>query len=233
MSPRSLGRLSGLLYLVVAVTSGPAQYFRDGLLSGDAAATAAKVRDNADGLRVMLAADLVGATAFLLMALVLWSIFRSVGPRAAVAMLALVVVAATLQAADLVNHAAACLLAGQPASTTTDQLTWLFINLHRQGYYVAQVFFGLWLVPFGWLVWRTAWMPRILGLGLMVGGVCYLAALVPVYASTTLSSDLDTLISWPAGIAEIATAVWLAVMGVNESPAPLRRRAATTAASAA
>ncbi len=231
MSPRSLGRLSGLLYLVLAVTSGPAQFFRDGLMvAGDPAATAAKVRDNADGLRFAFVADLAGIAAFLLMALLLWSIFRSAGPRAAGALLVLVAVAATIQAADLINHAAVYLLAGQPASASTDELTWLFINLHRQGYFVAQVFFGLWLVPFGWLVWQTAWLPRVLGLALMFGGVCYVAALVPVYASASLTSDLVTLISWPAGIAEIATGVWLVARGVTVAlPAASSGRATAAA----
>lgn len=233
MSPRSLGRLSGLLYLVLAVTSGPVQFFRESLLvPGDPAATAAKVRDAGDALRFALVADLVGIAAFVLMALLLWSLFRTVGPRAAGALLALVVVAATIQAADLANHAAAYLLSSQPASASTDQLTWLFINLHRQGYFVAQVFFGLWLVPFGWLVWRTARLPRVLGLGLMVGGVCYVAALAPVYASASLASELNVLISWPAGIAEIATGIWLAFMGVNVAPIPGRAGAGTPGSSA-
>ena len=88
MSPRSLGRLAGLLYLVLAVASGPAQFFREGLLvPGDAAATAANVRQNADGLRFALAADLCGVAAFVALALALYFLFREVGPRAATSLL--------------------------------------------------------------------------------------------------------------------------------------------------
>jgi hypothetical protein len=217
VSPSSQARIAGLVYLVLALTSGPAQFFRESLLvTGDATETAAKVRDNADALRLALAADLIGVAAFVCMSLILWAIFREVGPRAATALLVLVGVAATLQAADLSNHAAAYLLTGQPASPANDQLVSLFINLHRQGYYVAQVFFGLWLVPFGWLVWQTAWLPRVLGLGLIAGGILYVVALVPVYASPSLTSDLNTVISMPAGIAEIATGIWLAAVGLTE-----------------
>jgi len=233
VSPRSLGRLAGLLYLVLAVASGPSQFLRESLLvAGDPAATAAKVRDNADALRIALAADLVGVAAFACMALILWAIFREIGPRAAVALLVLVTIAATLQAADLTNHAAAYILAGQPASPSTDQLVSLFVNLHRQGYYVAQVFFGLWLVPFGWLIWRSGWMPRVLGLGLIAGGVLYVIALVPVYASSSLGSDLNTAISMPAGVAEIASGIWLAVMGVDVTRTPARSTELAAAAAA-
>jgi hypothetical protein len=218
-----LARTAGLLYLVVAVTSGPAQFFRSSLLvAGDPAATAANVRDNADSLRLALVADLIGIAAFVGVALALYFLLREIGPRTAATLLVFVVVSATIEAADAINHVAALLLATQPAyagvagaSAASDALVMLFLELHKQGYLIAQVFFGLWLIPLGYLVWRSEWLPRLFGAALAFGGVCYLAALVPVYASSTFESAASVPIAMPAGIAEIAFAVWLAVVGLN------------------
>jgi hypothetical protein len=217
VSPRSLARTAGLLYLVVAVTSGPAQFFRESLfVPGDPTATAAKVRDNADALRLALVADMIGIAAFVGVALALYFLFREVGPRAAVALLAFVIVSASIEAADLANHLAAYLLATQPPFAESDRLISLALQLHGQVYYVAEVFFGLWLVPLGLAIWRTGWAPRALGAALAAGGILYLVALIPVYASPELDAGISVAIALPAGVAEIVFAIWLAVVGLTE-----------------
>jgi hypothetical protein len=217
VSPRNLARVAGLLYLVVAVTSGPAQLFRESLFApGDPAATAANVRNNVEALRLALVGDMIGIAAFVGVALALYFLFREVGRREAVALLVCVVVSASIEAADLTNHLAAYLLATGPALTEGDRLIALALQLHGQVYYVAEVFFGLWLVPLGLVIWRTGWAPRPLGAALAAGGILYLVALVPVYASASLDASISVAIALPAGIAEIVFAIWLAVVGLTE-----------------
>ncbi len=226
MNANRLARTAGLLYLVIAVTSGSAQLFGASLIvSGDAAATAAGIRDNAAMLRLAIAADLVGIAAFVGVAIALYFLFSRLGPMAAATLLACVVVSATIEAADLFNRVGALITATQPGYS--DALPMLFMQLYEQGYLVAQVFFGLWLIPLGYLVSRSGWLPRVFGPALALAGVLYLVALVPIYASATLTSDFSVPIAMPAGLIEIAFALWLAVFGLHR-PAGQDRPTADT-----
>jgi hypothetical protein len=230
-SPRSLARIAGLLYLVVAVLTGFSELFvRAGaLVAGDATATANNVRSSATLFRIGLAADLVGITCFLLVVMALYFLLREFGPRAASAMLIFAAVSVAIQTLNLVNHAGALLAATGPGISTafgsggSDALVLLFLELHKQGVFIAQVFFGLWLLPAGYLVYRSGYFPKVLGVALASGCFFYLAALVPVYLSANLDSSLSVPIAMPAGIAETVFAVWLAVKGANTQASEAQR----------
>ncbi len=166
-------RLAGLLYLVVAVCGGFAELFaRSTVKAADDVAEA--LRDGSDLMAVAFAADLVAYTCFLLVGIALYALVKDVHRTAAIAMLTMNAVSVALQCANLVNHAGAVLAAQRGA----DELAVLFLDLHGVGYLVAQVFFGGWLIPLGWLVVRSGAVPRVFGYALMVGGVGYLLGLV-------------------------------------------------------
>jgi Domain of unknown function (DUF4386) len=167
MTPRTLARTAGLLYLTVAVTGGFAElYVRSGaLVPGDAAATAANIAESATLFRVGLATDLVNIACFLLVGLTLYTLLKPVDPRAALAMLASNAVAVAVMAANLLNHAGALLAATDPdyaaafGGGPADALAMMFLDLHGHGYTIAQVFFGLWLLPLGYLIRQSGMSP--------------------------------------------------------------------------
>jgi hypothetical protein len=91
----------------------------------------------------------------------------------------------------------------------------LFLELHSRGYEVGQVFFGLWLLPLGYLVYVSGYFPRILGVLLMIGCAGYLAHLVAVYLSPNFESDASLYLAMLAGVTEFAFLLWLLVKGIN------------------
>ena len=121
-------------------------------------------------MKIAFAADLVAYACFLLVGLALYALFKDVHRIAAVAMLTMNAVSVAIQSLNLVNHAGAVLAAQRGA----DELAVLFLDLHGVGYLIAQVFFGGWLIPLGYLVVRSGMVPRLFGYALMVGGVGYL-----------------------------------------------------------
>ena len=94
----------------------------------------------------------------------------------------------------------------------------LFLDLHGVGYLIAQVFFGGWLIPLGYLVVRSGMMPRVFGYVLMVGGVGYLLGLVVELAAPD-ADGVALALGLLGGISEIAFLGWLLVKGVR---APVR-----------
>lgn len=228
MTGRSgLTRLAGFLYLLLAVSGGWAELaVRSGIrVSGDPAATTANVVEQASMMRLAFAADLVNITSFLLLALVMYAILKSVDVRIALAMVVFNAVAVAILGVNLLNHLGALLIATDPAYTVGSSsersaaLVMLPLDMHRHGYHIAQVFFALWLLPLGYLVYRSGYFPRALGVLLMIGCGGYLAGLVVTYLSPGFESNLAPFFALPAGLAEVLFLLWMLVMGTRSEPA--------------
>lgn len=91
----------------------------------------------------------------------------------------------------------------------------LFLQLHKHGVLANEVFWGLWLLPFGALVFKSGFLPRFLGVWLIVGGLGYVAIsltgfLMPQY------EDLVARIAFPGMLGELAILLWLLIRGAKE-----------------
>lgn len=219
---RRLARLAGLLYLVVLLTGAPPELFvRVPIAAEDGAtAIAAAIRDGADLFRLAAFSDLINIVAFLGVALVLYGLLRGVHAGAARAMLVCNAVAVAIMALNTVNHLAAwwfatnAELAASMGADTADGLAATFLELHGIGFSIAEVFFGLWLFPLGWMLWRTRAVPRPIAGLLMVGTVGYLANVTATFLSPDLAHGLTPVFTTPPAIAETALLVWLLVKGL-------------------
>ena len=92
----------------------------------------------------------------------------------------------------------------------------LFLNLHNQGFVVAGIFWGLWLFPFGVLVFRSGFLPRILGILLIAACFGYLAQSVTSLLLPSYSGAVDRFADVPVMIGEPAIILWLLVMGAKD-----------------
>ncbi|HWO65636.1 MAG TPA: DUF4386 domain-containing protein [Umezawaea sp.] len=213
-----LARVAGLLYLVLAVCGGFSElYVRAGaLVPGDAAATAANVRASAALFRVAFATDVLNIVCFLVVAVLLHAVLGEVNRPVALAMVVFNAVAVAIMGVNMVNHAGAL-----RAATTSDALVLQYLVAHADGYLVAQVFFGLWLFPLGYLVFRSGWFPRALGVLVMAGSAGYLGDLVAGLLSADLRSALSPVLLGLASVAEVSLLLWLLVRSVRQPAAQL------------
>lgn len=218
MTTKNLARVGGLLYLAVAVAGGFSEYVRSSnTVSGDAAATAANVASHATLFQVAFATDLADLPMFLAVGIVMYVIFRPVNAPIAMGMLVLNAVSAPIQALNMLNHAGALLVATQPqfAAVGSPALVLLLLDLHRVGYLVAQIFFGLYLLPLGYLVFRSRYLPRALGAILIAGSAGYVAGVVVSFAAVGFESGAATYFGLVGGMAELIFLLWLLVRGVD------------------
>lgn len=219
---RHLARLAGLLYLVVLVTGAPPELLVRVPIAAEEGATAvaAAIRDGADLFRLAAFSDLLNMVAFLGVALVLYGLLRRVHAGAARAMLVFNAVSVTIMALNTVNHMAAWWfatnteLATTLGADTTDALAATFLELHGIGFSIAEVFFGLWLFPLGWMLWRTRAVPRPIAGLLMVGTVGYLTHVTATFLSPELSTSLTPVLTTPPAVAETLLLLWLLVKGL-------------------
>jgi hypothetical protein len=167
-SLKRLARIAGLLYLIVGIFGGFAIAYVTAKVytPGDATTTAGNVLANAGLVRMGVIADLLQATVFVFLAMTLYVLLQDVNKNMARAMVILVAIATTLMCLNEVFQFAAVLVATDGSYATafgaagSHALVLLLLDIHHYGFLIAQIFFGLWLVPLGYLAYRSGCSPR-------------------------------------------------------------------------
>ena len=177
-SPKRLARIAGVLYLLVAIFGGFAEGFVDPKMyvAGNAAATAGNVVANSGLVRMGVFADLLDQALFVFLALTLYMLLNHVSKSVARAMLVLVALAAGIVCLNAVFEfeglrvATGSAFAAAFGSAGSNALVLLLLDIQHYGIFIAQIFFGLWLVPLGYLAYKSSGMfPKWLGV-LLIGG---------------------------------------------------------------
>jgi hypothetical protein len=225
-SPRQTARLAGLLYLVVVLTGifslayvpGQLIHWKDGV------ATTQQITEIQTLFRAGILSSLLCYTAFLLLPLALYRLLQSVNRNAALLMVVLAVVSVPISIINLQHKWTVLSLletnAGQPPLNIAAQVMQA-LTAYDHGILLVSLFWGLWLLPFGYLVYRSGFLPKILGILLMLGCGGYLInlcghTLLPNYSQLGVSK----YISLPASIGEIGTCLWLLIAGVKNTTKP-------------
>lgn len=222
-SPRRLARIAGLLYLAVGILGGFAfaAVYTAMYVAGDAAKTAANLVANAGLVRIGVAADLIQVTAWVFMAMTLYLLFRQVSAFAARAMVVLVAIGAALSFLNILFEFVGMRVATDPAYLTTlgsagaTGLALVLLDLQHYGYAIAGIFFGLWLMPLGYLASTSGMFPKALGVVLVVGGAGYLADTLAAFVAPELTATIHPVAALLGLVAEVWTLVYLLVKGVR------------------
>jgi len=193
-STKKQARVAGLLYLLASIIGFFCLAYVPGklIVSGDATATANRIRASETLLRLGIASELTSFIIFIFVVLALYRLFKAVSEKHAVAMATLLLISIPISLLNLLNEIAALILVSGASFLSAfekgqlDALAYMFLRLHGQGFIVAQIFWGLWLFPFGILVIRSGFIPRFLGYLLFIAASGYLASsftslLLPAY----------------------------------------------------
>lgn len=229
---RRQGRVAGFLYLLLLFAPLRLMYIPAKLfVRGDAAATAANIAAHETLFRLGILADLFTGVAVLLLVLALYRLFHPVNRTLAV----LLVIWGGLMVTPIyflntVNDLAALtLIRGADFLSPFDQaqrysLAMLFLRLHDYGVVVNEVFWGLWLLPFGALIVRSRYLPPLLGYWLALNGVAYVVIAVTGVMWPAYHTRFFNYL-FPVMVAELAVMLWLLIRGAREpAPAPAEAR---------
>ena len=166
--------MAGLLYLGLIVLGIFAQVTKMGLVvSGDSAATVQNIIKSGGALDIVFISGMASHICYLLLGLACYGIFREIDKKVALLMLAFVLVGGVISIINALNILDAMqIVNGQTVVSSADaDLVLQHLTSHTDGEYIAQVFgWGPWLVPLGYLVYRSGYAPKPLGLVLMLGG---------------------------------------------------------------
>jgi hypothetical protein len=224
-SNKRMARVAGVLYLLLTITGAFALTYVPSklIVRGDATATVGNILASQSLFRLGIASEPIAAVIFILLVLALYRLLKAVNQQLASLMVILVLVQVPMACMNAVSSLAALMLARGADFLTAfdkpqrDALAMLFIRLHGQGNLVTEVFWGLWLFPLGLLVFRSGFLPRILGIWLVINGFAYLTnsftgLLLPQHA------DAVSRITFPILLGEMAIMLWLLIMGAKPRP---------------
>ena len=190
------------------------------IVRGNAAATADNIMAHETMFRLAIFGDLIGQVIFICLAIALYRLLSSVNKTWAALMVAFVLVSAAVGFLNTLNNIAAMILfhGGEFLAAfdkpQRDALGMLFIRLHTQGIFIDEIFWGLWLFPFGLLVFRSGFMPRFIGVWLMINCFGYVALSVialffPAYYQAAFRY------SQPVLFGELGVMLWLLIKGAK------------------
>jgi Domain of unknown function (DUF4386) len=216
-------RLAGLLYLMYMVITIPADALGRSplIVFGDAATTARNIMASEWQFRIGIVGDLVSAVFFLLAAWALYVLLKPVNKDMALLFLLLNLGGVAVYSINLLNQFAAVLLLSGGDTLKVFQadqlqaLAMFFLKLHKNGYWIAQIFFGAWLFPLGYLVYKSGFLPKILGIVMMIHFVGWTMTSLQFFLFPGFTAI--TYVTYPLGfISEFGLTLWLLIMGVKK-----------------
>jgi hypothetical protein len=220
-------RVAGFLYLLIVIVAPlrlmyvPTTLF----VHGNAAATANNIAAHETLFRLGIVGDLFCGSTLIFLTLALYRLFKGVDQYLAVLVVILGgVLPSALDFVIALNDAAALIVVRGADFLSVfdkpqrDALTLLFLRMHDQEVLAAEIFWGLWLIPLGMLVYRSRFLPRWLGVWLVINGFGYLAIsftglLLPHYEHAVANA------MFPVLPGEVAFVLWLLIKGAKEQPA--------------
>ncbi len=222
-SPKKYARLGGALYLINIVFGLFAIAYVESkiMVGGDPATTANNIIAHEFLYRIGIVAHVIILLTNVPLALIFYRLFRIVSKNATLLVIFFTLVGTAIEAGNLLNQFEPLLLlkkgstAGTFGQEQIQELVYSLLRLKTVGFHLALVFFGFYGLSAGYLIFKSAFLPKTIGILLATGGLCYitysfLSFLVPGFAAS-----LVPYIQIPSGIAELTFCLWLLIAGVN------------------
>jgi hypothetical protein len=221
LTQNRIARITGALYLTFIIASVLADALGHIGIS-EAQQLYQTIVTNIGSFRLGLVVALISAFLFLATAWGLYVLLRPINQNLALLFLLLNTVGVAIQCASILPLMSAMLL-GDPASymqtyssEQLEALAYLSINVYKTGFVTAQLFFGTWLFPLGYLIYKSKFLPRFLGVLIMLDGIAVLiwflqAILLPAYPAISYPGLVMSF------IAEVGLGLWLLIKGVKNT----------------
>lgn len=216
-------RLAGFLYLILVITGIiNLMYIPSELIVRDNAALTFENIVNSEFLfRVGIVCGIMAFLAFMLLSLVLYRLLHEVNKTHATLMVIFVLVSVPFSFVNMLNQFSVLTLISQPEylqleAAELQAQVMFYLDSFNNGIRLSSIFWGLWLLPFGYLVFKSGFLPKILGILLMMGCFGYLIEffagfLIPAYRQ----SVVQTIAGLPASVGEIGICLWMLIMGAR------------------
>lgn len=223
-STKKTARVAGLWYLLLAISGAFGLVYVPSkiIVAGDATATVNNILASEFLFRIGIVSNLICQTSFVFLVLALYRLLKDVDKKYALLMVALVVVAVPIAFLNILNQIVPLLLlsgADYLKAFEANQLhaqAMLFLDLYNHGNSIVEIFWGLWLFPFGYLVFKSGFIPKILGVLLIIACFGYLAQSLASLLFPNHTDFVSSFTSVTGSIGEFSIILWLLIKGVKD-----------------
>jgi hypothetical protein len=219
INPDKTARVAAFVFLIIFCLGVSAELFirPDIIVPGDAARTVNNIMASESLFRLSLVSELIRQIFLMLLSLVLYKLLKPVNKNIASLMVIFALVSVSISMLNELNHFAALLLSSGAdylkafGANQLQALVMFFLDLRKYGTFISQVF-SFWVLLLGYLVFKSGFLPRILGILLMLGGLCYTVQAVLFFLFPNFDATIFGLFAF---IGELLFYLWLLIKGVN------------------
>lgn len=220
---KKIARRAGFWYLLMAIFYSFSMIYVDSAIyvPGDTSATIENILSSEIIVIMGLVCCLAGHVSFLFLANVLYKLFKPVKIELARIMVIFIVAGVSIAFLNRVHQMAGVLLLNSPVYSLafdTNQLhglVMLFLDIFKHGEILATVFWGLWLLPLGLLIFKSNFIPKILGMLLIGAGISYIIKFFLFFFIHNYAISVDIGLSVIETVAEVSFIFWLLIKGVK------------------
>jgi len=221
-SIKTIARIGGLLYLINIILGFFSIGYVPGVIevAGNPAATAHNIITHEQFYRLGLVAHIIILLTNIPLAVIFYEVFKIVNKKVTLLVVFFTLTGTAIEAVNLLNQfASLILLKGNNLNAFTDEQLQLLVyklnQLQGEGFNLALVFFGFYCISIGYLIFKSTFLPKIIGVMMIIGGFCYLINSFINFLAPQFAGNLFPFIQIPSGLAELSFCICLLITGVN------------------
>ncbi len=225
MSQNKKARIAGILYLLLIICGFTYLVYVPLKLIDlkNATDTIENIRDSELLFRIGIVAGICSFIIFILLPLALYNLLRNVNKVSAKFMVLFALLSVPISFVNILNKFSVLTLinkseyAQKLGQAEFQAQVMLYLENYNNGVQLSQIFWGLWLLPFGYLVYKSGFLPKILGFFLMAGCFGYLIKFFGDFLYSDFNKTIiSEIVGYPASLGEIGICLWLLIMGTNK-----------------
>ena len=219
---KKIARIAGLWYLVLAIGSGYSwMYISKTFIIENATLTVENILKSESQYITSIIFSIVGQIAFIVLALTLSRLFKTVNQIQARLMLTLVLISVSVMFVNIIFQTSSLVLVNKPnyfkgfTDTQISDLATMFLHLNIIGVYIVDIFWGLWLLPLAFLTYKSDLFPKIIAIVLVISGIAYIVDSLSFIINQDIHNVLRNYLSIPEALGEVVMLLWLLIKGVS------------------
>ena len=219
---KKIARMAGIGYLILAIGAGLSWSFTGSIfVDGNAIFTAANILKNEFKFIMAIILGIIGQLGFILLGLSLYWLLKQVNKYISKVMVTLLLISIPITFSAIIFQAGALIILKRAEYLSVfsieqiQAISTAFFSIYNTGIHIVTFFWGLWLFPFAYLVYKSNFFPKILAILLVVSGLSYCFASMASLISPIIYSKVVSFLSVPESLGEVVMMLWLLIKGIN------------------
>ena len=224
LSNKKIARVAGLWYLLLAITSGFSwMYITKIFVSGNAPLTAHYIIASETQYLIAIISNIIGQISFIFLGLTLYRLLKQVNETQSKLMLAFVLISIPIMFITIFFQTGALIIitnADYLKVFSVEQVSafvMMFLNISIKGVHIVEIFWGLWLFPLSYLIYKSNFIPKILAILLIISGISYIISSITSLIFPEIFMIIEKKLSIPEAFGELAILFWLLIKGITIS----------------